>query len=166
MLNTASCWKWDWTAIGAIATAAAIIASLWIAGGERRHRRRFAKYLLAQDCDALLELARKVSEYSGNLYEFFYGPGKQDLNLQRSIEAGFSRLQYFGRSEQMYSYQDRSEEFKRLSAVVSVARNCIETSSQVWRAEEFDPADAVVDYFAKVAKDLKDGVEAYISVMK
>ena len=166
MLNAASCWKWDWTAIGAIATSVAIIASLWIAGGERRHRRKYAKYLLEQDCDALLELAQKVSQYSGNLYEYFYGPEKQDLDLQRSIETGFSRLQYFGRSEQMYSYQDKSKEFASLNAAVSVARNCVATSAQVWDAEEFDPADAVVDHFDKVAKELKDCVEAYIKSMK
>ena len=166
MLEAVSCWKWDWTAIGAVATAAAIFASLWIAGGERRHRRKYAKYLLEQDCEALLELAQKLSGYSGNLYEYFSGQDKQDLDLQRSIEAGFSRLQYFGHSEQMYSYQDKGKYFANLNSAVSVARNCMVTSTKVWQEEEFDPTDAVVNYFDKVAKELKDSVEAYNKAAK
>lgn len=168
MLNIVSSWKVDWTAIGAIATAAAVAVSLWIAIGERRHRKNYAEYLLKQDCEALRRLANELSNYAEYLFLYFHGESvdaDEDERYTTSIEAGFSRLQYFGHSEQMYSYQDKSKVFTDLNAAVSVARSSMPKSIKIWKEDDSDSGDAVVEHFRSVAKELSDSVDAYMNVL-
>lgn len=107
----------------------------------------------------------ELREYATFLDYYFAGEDvswNEDERHSKLIEKRISQLQYFGHSEQLFSYQDDGKAFDNLSRAVGSASSVLESAIRVWRLEEqVDHADAVVAFIREVAKDLEDALNAY-----
>lgn len=126
MLEAVSCWKWDWTAIGAVATAATAVVAIVIPALGNCNRRRFAKFLLKKDLERLSQMLIVLGRLQTHLADWD-SPRSQDRDFARDMykhtedefSSLLSELEYFGKSDIQFGYRPKSTEFARLQAAVA-----------------------------------------------
>lgn len=168
MLEAVSCWKWDWTAIGAVATAATAVVAVAIPVFGNCKRRRFAKFLLKKDLERLSQMLMVLGRLQTHLGDW-NSPRDQERNFARGIyqhtEDEFSsllnELEYFGKSDIQFGYRPKAPEFAKLQAeVASLMRLSLRL---VLQRDSLAPT--VAHDFAKIhRKSLDKALNAWITV--
>lgn len=151
--------------VGGIGSFSAAVVALFVAGSEKRRSKKYAKYLFESDLRKLYPFVERLREVAKSMIAFSMmnssEPDQEEaMEAEREtwkyLEKFFLNLsgdlEYFGKSERLFSYFQDSEKFKNLEIVVNELLEFNEKTNQLFRYVEEDEV-------AKYVNELADKLE-------